>query len=95
MGGVEELGFIYMDKVCNLILAENRVQELIKLVSGKVDNSFHTFLVDFNSKINNDLLIELFASVNGFEFLSHYGTLEELKIKLNLIGYTKFNILRN
>ena len=80
-----------MDKVCNLILAENRVQELIKLVSGKVDNSFHTFLVDFNSKINNDFLIELFARVNGFEFLSHNGTLEELNAFIELDLYIGVN----
>jgi len=94
MAGVEKLVIMSMDKTCNLILVEDHVQQLVELISKSMDRNLQTFLVDFNSKIKNDFIVKLFARVNEFEFMSHLGTLEELKQKLYNLGYQNFNIIK-
>ena len=80
---------------CNIILVEQGVSQLIQqLRKAQINKNVDTFLVDFNSSIENEQIIRLFARVHNFKPIMHNGTLDELLVKFKDIGYTDLNIER-
>ena len=94
MAGAVKTGKHVMGK-CNIILVEQGVSQLIQqLRKAQINKNVDTFLVDFNSSIENEQIIRLFARVHNFKPIMHNGTLDELLVKFKDIGYTDLNIER-